>query len=84
MAKALTLRQVADIFTRQAAAYDKQAKLLRVSARDLPQSNLASEAELRAAIAAYDATMKAYYSADSATEQAATYTAMADAAGEPA
>lgn len=84
MAQALTLRQVADIFTRQAAAFDKQAKLLRQVARDLPQSGSASEAELRAAIAAYDAAMKAYYSADSATGQAANYTALADAAGEPA
>ena len=81
---ALTFRQVADIYTRQAACYDKLAKERRRIARDLPQGPGASEAELHAATLAYDHALRFFHSAESATEQAVTYNAKADGAGEPA
>jgi len=81
---ALTFRQVAEIYTRQAAAYDKLAKARRQIARDLPQGAGATETELQAATAAYDHALRFFHSAESATEQAATYNQKADEAGEPA
>ena len=81
---ALTLRQVADIYTKQAAAYDKLAKTLRAVARDLPQGAGATTVELQAATRAYDVSLQNFHSAESATAQAAEYSALADAAGEPA
>jgi hypothetical protein len=81
---ALTLRQVAEIYTRQAAAYDKLAKERRRIARDLPQGVGATEAELQAATAAFDHALRYFHSAESATEQATHYTQLANDAGEPA
>lgn len=89
MAKALTFRQVARNYQRQADAHDKLAKMQQQAALDLPQNNQATQVQLMAALAAYDLALRSYFTAESMQAQSAAYTALADAAwdngaGDPA
>lgn len=77
MAKALKLRQVAKNLQRQADAYSALAKAQDQAAKALPRT---TTPELIAAIAADDAAIRSYYTADGQQSQADQYTALADAA----
>lgn len=77
-------RKLAKNFDRQAKALTKLAKLQDDAAALLPQSNTATEAELRAAINASDMAVRSFNAADSASDQSDQYNAAADSAGEPA
>ena len=80
MAKALTYRQVARNYQKQSDAHDRLAKLQNQAALDLPQNNQATQAQLTAALAAYDQALRSYFTADAMKVQADAYTALADAA----
>lgn len=80
MAKALTFRQVARNYQRQADAHDKLAKLQHQAALDMPQNNQATQAQLTAALAAYDMALRSFFTANSMQEQSAAYTLLADTA----
>jgi hypothetical protein len=84
MARALTFRQLARNFQKQADIFTRLAKLQNQAALDLPQNNLATEEQLKVALAAYDLALRSFYSSEGAQAQADTMTAEADAAGEPA
>lgn len=84
MAKALTLRQVAKNYQKQADAFSRLAKLQNQAALDLPQSGTATAEQLIAAQSAYDQALRSYFTADSMQTNADAYTQLADAAGEPA
>jgi hypothetical protein len=78
MAKALTYRQVATNFTKQAEAFGRLAKLQNDAARAMPQGGAATAEQLMAALAEYDKAIRSYYTADSMETQAAEYNRLAD------
>lgn len=83
VAKALTYRQLASIYQKQADIYTKLAKSQLVIAKALPQDNSATDDQLKAAIDAYDKCIRQNNTADSMQAQADNNTQLADAAGEP-
>lgn len=83
MAKALTLRQLAKIFQKQADIYSKLAKTQMTTANALPQDNAATDLQLQAALAAYDSCVRSFYTSDGMQQQADQFTQAANDAGEP-
>lgn len=83
MAKALTLRQLAKIFQKQADIYSKLAKSQMDAANALPSGAQATDVQLNAALVAYDLCVRSFYTSDGMQGQADAYTQQANDAGEP-
>lgn len=87
MANALTNRQMAKIFARQAILQGKLSVKLMKDANDgyqaLPADNVITVVQLRDANIAYDLCIRAAYTADGFTASAAAANEAADLAGEP-
>lgn len=88
MANALTNRQMAKIFAKQALLQGKLSVKLMKDANDgyqaLPADNAVTAQQLYNANTAYDLCIRAAYTADGFTAQALAANQAADDAGEPA
>ncbi len=86
MAKALTFRQMAKIFQKQATLQGKLSVKLMKDANDkyaaLPADAIVTTQQLYDSNTAFDLCIRAAYTADGFQEQADAATAAADAAGE--
>lgn len=83
MARALAFRDMAKNFQRQSEAYGRLAKRQDQAAKAMPQGNLATDAELFAAIAAADLAVRSFNIAEGLNASADAYTQLANEAGEP-
>ena len=89
MAKALTFRQLAKNFQKQADLYSRLAKLQNQQASAASQtlpadSDPGAPAALQAVIGMFDLAVRSFYTSDGQQQQADAANAAADAAGEPA
>lgn len=80
MPHALTFRNLAKNFQRQADALGRLAKIQDQASKALPQSNTATATELNTAIAAADLAVRSYNMAEGIQASADAYTLKADEA----
>jgi hypothetical protein len=80
MAHALTFRNLAKNFQRQADALGRLAKIQDTASKALPQGGTATATELNAAIAAADLATRSFFIAEGIQASADAYTAKADEA----
>ena len=83
MARALTFRDQAKNYQRQADALNRLAKSYDQAAKAMPHGSQATTAELIAAVAADDLAIRTLFQSDGAQAQADAANAAADLAGEP-